>query len=69
MNKQEDFKMIRMATENDILSIRALITSVPGLWHDEWRSDALEHALQSANGLAFVWGVRRLFLVLAAPTI
>jgi ribosomal protein S18 acetylase RimI-like enzyme len=55
MNKQEDFKMIRMATENDILSIRALITSVPGLWHDEWRSDALEHALQSANGLAFVW--------------
>lgn len=47
--------MIRTATQHDLAFIRALIKSVPGLWHDEWRSDALERAFQSADGLAFVW--------------
>jgi predicted N-acetyltransferase YhbS len=47
--------MLRAATENDILSIRALIQSVPGLWHDEWRADALEGALHASDGLSFVW--------------
>lgn len=47
--------MIRTATEHDLASIRALIKSVPGLWHDEWRSDALERAFRTSDGLAFVW--------------
>jgi GNAT superfamily N-acetyltransferase len=28
---------------------------VPDLWHEEWGSDALEHALRASDGLAFVW--------------
>jgi ribosomal protein S18 acetylase RimI-like enzyme len=47
--------MIRTATELDLPSIRALIKSVPGFWHDKWRSGALERAFRSADGLAFVW--------------
>jgi predicted N-acetyltransferase YhbS len=47
--------MIRTATELDLPSIRALIKSVPGFWHEEWRSGALERAFRSADGLAFVW--------------
>ena len=47
--------MIRTATGLDLPSIRAWIKSVPGFWHDEWRLGALEHAFQSADGLAFVW--------------
>lgn len=37
--------MIRTATELDLAAIYALINSVPGLWHKEWRSDSLERAL------------------------
>ena len=47
--------MIRTAMEYDLPSIRALIKSVPGLWHEEWRTDALERALRASDGLAFVW--------------
>jgi GNAT superfamily N-acetyltransferase len=47
--------MLRPATEHDLQEIRALIQSAPGLWHEEWRPEALDLALQSANGLAFVW--------------
>lgn len=47
--------MIRNANENDLVSIRNLIKSVPGLWHDEWRADALERAFHASDGLAFVW--------------
>jgi GNAT superfamily N-acetyltransferase len=47
--------MIRTATEHDLASIRMLIKSVPGFWHDEWRSDVLERALHASDGLAFVW--------------
>jgi predicted N-acetyltransferase YhbS len=47
--------MIRTATELDLPSIRAFIQSVPGSWHDEWRSGALERAFWFADGLAFVW--------------
>jgi GNAT superfamily N-acetyltransferase len=47
--------MIRTATEHDLVSIRALIKSVPGFWHDEWRSDGLERAFHASDGLAFVW--------------
>lgn len=47
--------MIRTATPDDVAFIRALIQSVPGLWHAEWRSDALERAVRASDGLAFVW--------------
>ena len=47
--------MIRIAGEHDFLSIRELIQSVPGLWHEEWRRNALEQACRASNGLAFVW--------------
>jgi predicted N-acetyltransferase YhbS len=46
--------MIRTATEHDLAPIRALIQSVPGFWHEEWRSDALQRALLASAGLAFV---------------
>lgn len=47
--------MIRKAEQSDIARIRALMQSVPGFWSDDWRADALERALESANGMAFVW--------------
>lgn len=47
--------MIRTATKHDLASVRALIKSVPGLWHVEWRDDALERAIRASDGLAFVW--------------
>lgn len=47
--------MIRTATEHDLAAIRALIKSVPDLWHEEWRSDVLERALRASDGLGFVW--------------
>lgn len=47
--------MIRTTSEDDLDSIRALIQSVPGLWHAEWRSDALERAIRASDGLSFVW--------------
>jgi ribosomal protein S18 acetylase RimI-like enzyme len=47
--------MIRAATENDAPYIRALIESVPGFWHAEWRPDAVERAIRAADGLALVW--------------
>ena len=47
--------MIRIATESDIPSIRLLIESVPGFWHEDWRDDVLERAIRAADGLAFVW--------------
>lgn len=47
--------MIRLAAEHDLASIQALIKSVPGFWHDEWRTDALERALRTSGGLASVW--------------
>ena len=47
--------MIRIATESDIPSIRLLIESVPGFWHEDWRDDVLERGIRAADGLAFVW--------------
>jgi GNAT superfamily N-acetyltransferase len=47
--------MIRPATEYDVAAIHTLINSVPDLWHEEWRPDALECALRASKGLAFVW--------------
>jgi GNAT superfamily N-acetyltransferase len=49
------FMTLRPAVENDVDQIRALIESIPGLWHPDWRSDVLERAILSADGLAFVW--------------
>jgi GNAT superfamily N-acetyltransferase len=46
---------IRPAVETDVKQIRALIESIPGLWHVDWRPDVVECAIQSANGLAYVW--------------
>lgn len=47
--------MIRAATDNDAPRIRALIESVPGFWHAEWRPDAVDRAIRAADGLAVVW--------------
>ena len=47
--------MVRTATEHDLPAIRALINSVPDLWHQEWRPDVLERALRASDSLAFVW--------------
>lgn len=47
--------MLRVATEQDLASIHALIKSVPGFWHAEWRPDVLNRALDASGGLAFVW--------------
>ena len=46
---------IRLAVVTDVEQIRALIESIPGLWHSDWRRDVLEHAVRSADGLALVW--------------
>lgn len=46
---------IRPAVESDVDQIRSLIEAIPGLWHPDWRSDILERAIRSADGLAFVW--------------
>ncbi len=46
---------IRLAVESDIDQIRALIKSIPGLWHSDWHPSVLERAIRSADGLAFVW--------------
>ena len=47
--------MIRTAKEDDIPAIRALMKSVPGFWHEDWREDVLERGIHMADGLAFVW--------------
>ena len=47
--------MLRNAVEKDVPPIQALLQSVPGFWHSEWRPDAVERAIRSAEGLAFVW--------------
>jgi GNAT superfamily N-acetyltransferase len=46
---------IRPAVESDVDQIHALLESIPGLWHPDWRPDVLERAIRSADGLAFVW--------------
>lgn len=45
---------IRPAIETDVVQIRALIGSIPGLWHADWRPDVLERPIRSADGLAYV---------------
>lgn len=47
--------MIRTATKADIPGIQALMKSVPGFWSEDWRSDVLERALDSARELALIW--------------
>ena len=46
---------IRPAAESDVDQIRALIESIPDLWHREWRPDVLERAIRSSDRLACVW--------------
>jgi GNAT superfamily N-acetyltransferase len=47
--------MIRQATTEDLVAIRSLMESVPGFWQPHWSDDTLAHAIQAADGLAFVW--------------
>lgn len=47
--------MIRKITQQDVPAIRSFVQSVPGSWHESWRSDAIERGIASADGLAFVW--------------
>jgi len=45
---------IRRAGRKDVQAIDQLLRSLPGVWQDSWREDALERALDSARDLAFV---------------
>ena len=45
---------IRQATADDAPAVRALLQSVTGVWQSNWRGDAVERAIASAAGLAFV---------------
>ena len=47
--------MIRAATKADIPKILELMASEPGFWHDDWRKDVLERAIDSVDCLAFLW--------------
>ena len=47
--------MIRTATKEDIAKIVELMESEPGFWHDDWRKDVLERAINSVDCLAFLW--------------
>jgi hypothetical protein len=47
--------MIRTPIEDDSVSVRSLIKSVLSLWHDEWQSDALEHAFCDPDIFPFIW--------------
>jgi predicted N-acetyltransferase YhbS len=47
--------MIRHAITSDIPGIRTLMQSVPGFWQPWWSEQTIADAIQSANGLAFVW--------------
>ena len=47
--------MIRKTTRRDIPAIQTLVQSIPGTWHESWRSDVLERGIAAADGLAFVW--------------
>ncbi len=47
--------MIQDAKEGDIPQIRNLMQSETGFWQDSWRTEVLDIAIRSANGLAFVW--------------
>jgi hypothetical protein len=44
--------MIRQAINNDIINIRELMQSEPGFWQDSWRTDVLEIAMNTSDGLA-----------------
>jgi len=46
--------VIRPATREDILGIRALMQSVPGFWDESWRPDVLERVLRSSETIALV---------------
>jgi len=46
--------MIRQCTPRDIPAITLLMKSELNFWHDDWRSDVLERALKTSDGLAFV---------------
>jgi ribosomal protein S18 acetylase RimI-like enzyme len=47
--------MIRQAATSDIPGIRTLMQTVPGFWQNWWSDKTIADAMQSANGLAFVW--------------
>jgi ribosomal protein S18 acetylase RimI-like enzyme len=47
--------MVRNAIISDISDIRTLMQMVPGFWQPWWSDTTIAAAIQSANGLAFVW--------------
>jgi ribosomal protein S18 acetylase RimI-like enzyme len=47
--------MVRNAITADISGIRTLMQTVPGFWQSWWSDTTIAAAIQSANGLAFVW--------------
>jgi predicted N-acetyltransferase YhbS len=47
--------MIREAIASDILGIRALMQSVPGFWQQRWSETTIAKAIESAQGLTFIW--------------
>jgi ribosomal protein S18 acetylase RimI-like enzyme len=47
--------MVRQTMPEDIPEIQALMKSIPGFWQSHWSRDTVAHALDTANGLSFVW--------------
>jgi len=47
--------MIRKTAEEDLPSIKALMQSIPGFWHEAWTDEALEKALAAAGDMALVY--------------
>jgi hypothetical protein len=47
--------MIRQAISKDIPAITELIRDEEGMWQDAWADDAVDRAIMSSNGLAYVW--------------
>lgn len=47
--------MVRDVSATDIPNIRALMQMVPGFWQPWWSDKTIAEAIESANGLAFVW--------------
>lgn len=47
--------MIRMMEKEDLLSVKILMQSIPGFWHENWTEDTIEKALAVSAGLSFVY--------------
>lgn len=47
--------MIREARHEDIPAIRRLMETEPGFWQQDWSTETLARAIDSAGGMALIW--------------